>query len=114
KRNKGPLPNEGVSDIFQSVFATCRSLQERLKIAFFGPEATFTHLAAVKHFGRSSDFTALPSIADVFFEVERRRADFGVVPIENSTEGAVNHTLDMFVDSNLYIVAEREEPISHH
>lgn len=112
-RNKGPIPSESVEDIFREVFTACRSLQKRIDVAFFGPEATFTHQAAIKHFGRNAQFTAVPSIKDVFFEVERRRADYGVVPIENSTEGVVNHTLDMFVESDVHIVAEREEPISH-
>lgn len=114
ERNKGPLSNEAVEDIFQSIFSTCRSLQKRLSVAYFGPEATFTHQVAIKHFGRECEFTAVPSIPDVFFEVERKRVDFGVVPIENSTEGVVNHTLDMFVDSNLKIVSEREESISQN
>lgn len=111
---KGLLPDESVEDIFQSIFATCRSLQKRLAIAFLGPEATFTHQMAIKYFGRNCDYTPVPSIKDVFSEVERRRADYGVVPIENSTEGVVNHTLDMFVDSNLVISAEKEELISHN
>lgn len=110
-KNKGPIPPEAIEDIFRSVFTACRSLQKRMDVAFFGPEATFTHQAAIKHFGRNAQFTPVPSIKDVFFEVERRRVDYGVVPIENSTEGVVNHTLDMFVDSPLHIVAEREEPI---
>lgn len=113
-KNKGPMSPEAIEDIFQSIFSTCRSLQKRLSIAYFGPEATFTHQVAVKHFGRESEFQAVPSIPDVFFEVERKRVNFGVVPIENSTEGVVNHTLDMFVDSNLQIVAEREESISQN
>ncbi len=112
--NKGPLPEEAVNDIFQSVFTAHRSLQRKLQIAYFGPEATFTHQLAVKHFGRNCEYIPLPSIRDVFSEVEAKRADYGVVPIENSTEGIVNHTLDMFVNSDLSIVAEREEPINHH
>ncbi len=112
--NKGPLSSEAVDDIFQTIFSACRALQRRLTIAYFGPEATFTHQAAIKHFGRDCEFVGLPSISDVFFEVERKRADFGVVPIENSTEGVVNHTLDMFIDSDLKIVAERGESISQN
>jgi chorismate mutase/prephenate dehydratase len=71
-------------------------------------------MAAIRQFGRNAEFNAVPTIRDVFSEVERRRADYGVVPIENSTEGVVNHTLDMFVDSDLIIVGEREEPISQN
>ena len=113
EKNKGPIPGEALDDIFQAIFTTCRSLQKRVEVAFFGPEATYTHQAAINHFGRNAQFTPVPSIKDVFFEVERKRADFGVVPVENSTEGVVNHTLDMFVQSSLHIVAELEEPISH-
>ena len=114
EKNSGPIPDESVEDIFQTIFTACRSLQRRVRIAYLGPEATFTQQVAIKHFGRNGEFTPVPSIRDVFVEVGRRRADFGVVPIENSTEGVVNHTLDMFMDSNLHIVAEREEPISHN
>jgi len=112
--NKGPLPLESVEHIFQGIIAACRSLQKKLRIAFLGPEATFTHQVAVKHFGRQSEYVPVSSIADVFDEVEKERADYGVVPIENSTEGVVNHTLDMFVESDLVICSEREEPIQHH
>jgi chorismate mutase/prephenate dehydratase len=112
--NKGPLPLEAMNDIFQAVFTAHRSLQRKLQIAYFGPEATFTHQLAVKHFGRNCEYTPLPTIRDVFNEVETKRADYGVVPIENSTEGIVNHTLDMFINSDLVIVAEREEPITQY
>jgi len=113
-RSRGPLPGESIEQIFQEIITACRSLQKRLKVAFLGPEATFTHQAAVKHFGRQAEYLPVASIADVFDEVEKERADYGVVPIENSTEGVVNHTLDMFVDSDLMICAEREEPIRHY
>jgi chorismate mutase/prephenate dehydratase len=114
EKNAGPLSPEAIGDIFQTIFANCRALQKRRSVAYFGPEATFTHQVAIRHFGRDSEFIPLPSISDVFFEVERKRADFGVVPVENSTEGVVNHTLDMFVESNLKIVAERGEAISQN
>lgn len=110
--NDGPLPDEAVEDIFNAVINNCRLLQKKLRIAYFGPEATFTHQAAIKHFGRSAEYLPLNSISDVFDEVEKGRADYGVVPIENSTEGVVNHTLDMFLESDLVICAEREDPIS--
>jgi chorismate mutase / prephenate dehydratase len=110
-KNKGPFTPEAIEDIFQGIFAASRSLQRRVKVAFFGPEATFTHQVAIKHFGRNCEFIPLPSISDVFSEVERNRAEYGVVPIENSTEGMVNHTLDMFMASDLVITAEREERI---
>lgn len=113
-QNKGLLTDESIEDIFQTIFATCRSIQKQLEVAFFGPEATFTHQVAIRHFGRNAKFIAVPSIKDVFSEVERKRADYGVVPIENSTEGVVNHTLDMFMESDLVITAEKEEPISQN
>jgi len=111
--NPGPLPEEAVEEIFRAVINNCRLLQKKLRIAYFGPEATFTHLAAMKHFGRAADYVAAKTIADVFDDVEKGRADYGVVPIENSTEGVVNHTLDMFMESDLAITAEREDRISH-
>lgn len=110
--NKGPLPPEAVEEIFRSVINNCRLLQKPLAIAYFGPEATFTHEAALKQFGRAADYRPAKTIADVFDEVEKGRADYGVVPIENSTEGMVNHTLDMFVESDLAICAERQDAIS--
>ncbi|HRY30679.1 MAG TPA: prephenate dehydratase [Elusimicrobiota bacterium] len=110
--SQGPLPEESVEEIFRAIINNCRLLQKRLRIAYFGPEATFTHLAATKHFGQAAEYVPFKSIADVFDEVERDRADYGVVPIENSTEGVVNHTHDMFMESNLVICAEREDKIS--
>ncbi len=111
--NPGPLPAEGVEEIFGAVMNNCRLLQKPLSIAYFGPEATFTHQAAMKHFGRRARYAPAKSIADVFDDVEKGRADYGVVPIENSTEGMVNHTLDMFMESDLVIAAERQDPINN-
>jgi chorismate mutase/prephenate dehydratase len=111
--NRGPLPDDAVHDVFYEIVHACRSLQKKLKISYFGPEATFTHQAALKTFGPQADMQPVASIADVFAEVEKGRADYGVVPIENSTEGVVNHTLDMFVDSGSSICAEVELPIWH-
>jgi chorismate mutase / prephenate dehydratase len=111
--NKGPLPDEAVDEIFRAVINNCRLLQKALMITYLGPEATFTHQAALKHFGRSAGYNPAKSITDVFDDVEKGRADYGVVPIENSTEGVVNHTLDMFLESDLVICAEREDPIGH-
>jgi chorismate mutase / prephenate dehydratase len=82
-----------------------------MKISFFGPEATFTHLAAIKHFGEKNFFVAKKSIAEVFESVEKKETKFGVVPVENSTEGSVAHTLDSLLDSDLKIVAEVVLPI---
>lgn len=113
EKNAGPLPGEAVEEVFRAIINNCRLLQRKLRIAYFGPEATFTHQAATKHFGAAADYTPAKSISDVFDEVEKNRTDYGVVPIENSTEGIVNHTLDMFMESDLVICAEREDVISH-
>jgi len=87
------------------------SLEKTMTIAYLGPEATFTHQAAVQRFGSSLRYAAQKTIADIFTEVGKNRADYGVVPVENSTEGVVTHTLDMFIDSNLRIVAQIILPI---
>ncbi|PYI87892.1 MAG: prephenate dehydratase [Verrucomicrobia bacterium] len=89
------------------------SLEKSMTVAYLGPEATFTHLAAIRRFGSSLRYSAQKTIADVFAEVSKNRADYGVVPVENSTEGVVTHTLDMFVDSDLKIVAQIVLPIQH-
>ena len=111
---KEPLAIEDVESIFQEILNACRNIQRQLRLAYLGPEATFTHQVALKHFGKSANMSAQKSIREVFTEVEKGRADYGVVPIENSTEGVVNHTLDMFLESDLKICAEREEKISHY
>lgn len=113
RNNKGPFSNESIRAIFREIISASLSLEHPLKIAFLGPQATFTHLACIQQFGLSADFVPVKSIADVFEEVERGGANYGVVPIENSTEGIITHTLDMFVDSNLQIVAEVMLEISH-
>jgi chorismate mutase/prephenate dehydratase len=87
------------------------SLEKRMVIAYLGPEATFTHQASIRRFGSSLQYSAQSTISDVFNEVSKQRADYGVVPVENSTEGVVTHTLDMFVDSDLKIVAQIVMPI---
>lgn len=109
--NKGPLPDESLRAIYREVMSSALSIEKPMAIAYLGPEATFTHQAALQRFGTSLRYVALKTIADVFSEVARRRADFGVVPIENSTEGVVTHTLDMFMDSDLKIVAQILLPI---
>jgi len=112
--NKGPLTKDSLKAIYREIMSGSLSLQNPPKIAYFGPEATFTHIAALKKFGKSLDYLECASISDVFTEVERCRADYGVVPIENSTEGAVNHTLDMFLDSGLKICSEAYLAIQHN
>jgi chorismate mutase/prephenate dehydratase len=107
-RNKGPLRDEEILRLFREIMSACLAQQEPLKVAFLGPEGTFTQQAVFKQFGHSVRALALPTIEDVFHEVESGAADFGVVPIENSTEGTVNHTLDRFLISPLNICGEVE------
>jgi len=113
KLNEGPLTAESLQAIYREVMSGALALQKSLTIAYFGPEATFTHQAAVRRFGASLDYLPLKTIADVFAEVARGRADYGVVPVENSTEGVVTSTLDMFVDSDLKIVSQIVMPVQH-
>lgn len=114
KQNKGPLPTDELKNIFREIIKTSLLLQKKLAIAYLGPEATFTHLAAIKNFGRQAQYISSKSIGDVFTEVEKERADYGVVPIENTTEGMVNYTLDMFMDSDLKICAEILIEVHHN
>ncbi|MBF0215617.1 MAG: prephenate dehydratase [Candidatus Omnitrophica bacterium] len=112
-KNKGPLKNDSIKAIYREIMSACLSVEKDLIIAFLGPELTFTHQAAVKKFGQSVKYLPCENISDVYTEVEKGNADYGVVPIENSTEGAVTHTMDMFVDSDLKICAEIFMRISH-
>jgi chorismate mutase/prephenate dehydratase len=114
KLNPGPFPSEGLRAVYREIMSGSLALEGPLKVAYLGPRATFTHLACLRKFGSSAQYLPMTSIKDVFNEVERGRADFGVVPIENSTEGVVNHTLDMFIDSNLQIYGEVLQEVSHH
>lgn len=111
--NKGPIGNEAIQIIFTEIFGTSREIQQPQRVSFLGPEATFTHLAARGFFGRSSTFIPQASIRDVFEAVEKDTSNFGVVPVENSIEGAVNFTLDLFYESELKICAEKYLTISH-
>lgn len=114
KRNQGPLRDEEIARLFREIMSACLAQQEPLKVAFLGPEGTFTQAAVLKHFGSSVRALPLPAIDEVFHEVEGGIADFGVVPIENSSEGTVNHTLDMFLSSALKICGEVELRINHY
>lgn len=114
ERNKGPLRNEEVVRLFREIMSACLAQQEPLKVAFLGPEGTFSQQAVLKHFGHSVRALPLPAISDVFEEVQAGHADFGVVPVENSTEGTVNNTLDMFISSPLKICGEIELRIHQH
>jgi chorismate mutase/prephenate dehydratase len=113
KKNAGPITNDGLRAIYREVMSSALSLEKTLTIAYLGPEATFTHQAAIKRFGASLRYAPQKTIADVFSEVSKHRADYGVVPVENSTEGVVTHTLDMFVDSDLKVVSQVVLRISH-
>lgn len=113
RKNKGPITNDGLRAIYREIMSSALSLEKTLTIAYLGPQATFTHQAAIKRFGASLRYAPQKTISDVFSEVSKHRADYGVVPVENSTEGVVTHTLDMFVDSDLKIVAQVVLRISH-
>ncbi len=112
-RGQGALRNEEILRLFREIMSACLAQEEPLKVAFLGPEGTFTQAAVLKHFGHSVRGLPLTSIDEVFHEVECAQADFGVVPIENSTEGTVNHTLDRFLNSPLKICGEVELRIHH-
>ncbi|HEY5717059.1 MAG TPA: prephenate dehydratase [Motiliproteus sp.] len=112
--NPGPLGGEEVARVFRQIMSSCLALEQPMQIAFLGPEGTFTQSAALKHFGHSVISKPLHSIDEVFREVESKTAHYGVVPIENSTEGMVHHTLDMFRNSSLKICGEVELRIHQH
>ena len=111
--NAGPITHESLKAIYREIMSSALSLEKSMQIAYLGPEATFTHQAAIRRFGASLRYAAQKTITDVFTEVSKGRADYGVVPVENSTEGVVTHTLDMFVDSDLKIVAQIVLPVQH-
>jgi chorismate mutase/prephenate dehydratase len=112
--NPGPFPDEGVRRVFREIISASLSLEQPIKVAFLGPPATYTHQAALQQFGFSAQLVAQKSIPAVFDEVLRGRAPYGVVPVENSNEGVVSHTLDMFMRSDLQINAEVLLEIQHH
>ena len=104
--NAGPLRNEHVTGIFREVMSACRALEEPLRIAYLGPAGTFSHAAVTKHFGSFVDAVPLPTFDEVFRAVESGQADYAVVPVENSTEGAVGRTMDLMVDTELSVCGE--------
>ena len=112
--NPGPLSDDEVGRLVREVMSACLALEQPLKIAYLGPEGTFTQSAALKHFGHSVSTIPMSSIPDVFSSVESGYANYGLVPVENSTEGVISHTLDMFIDSNLKVSGEVEIRIHHH
>ena len=112
--NPGPLAGEEMARLFREIMSACLALEKPMHVAFLGPAGTFTQAAALKHFGHSVNTSPLPAIDAVFREVESGAAQYGVVPVENSTEGMVNHTLDMFQRSPLKICGEVQLRIHHH
>ena len=111
--NSGPFPRRAVAAVFGEIISACRSLEGELTVVYLGPPATHTNLACIERFGSSANAVRKESIQDVFEAVERKKASFGVVPVENSTEGVVNRTLDMFIDSEVKICGEILIRISH-
>ena len=114
ERNSGPLRAEEMVRLFREIMSACLALEKPLAIAYLGPEGTFTQAAALKQFGHSVQTLALDTLDDVFREVAAGAADYGVVPVENSTEGVITHTLDLFQQSRLSICGEVELRIHHH
>ncbi len=113
KINRGPLSKESIISIFREIISGCRSIQNRVRVAYLGPEGSFSHQAAFHEFGASVDFDPVPSFEEVFEEVEKHRASFGVVPVENSIEGSVGGVLDRFIASDLSVSSEFFERVSH-
>jgi chorismate mutase/prephenate dehydratase len=114
KFNKGPLPEEIIKTLFREILSATLALQEAQKVSYLGPEGTFTHLAAIKYFGSFAEFEPLDNIKSIFEHVEKGLSRFGVVPIENSNEGTVTFTLDMFMQYEVKISGEIIIPIFHH
>ncbi|MBL1293655.1 MAG: prephenate dehydratase [Thiotrichales bacterium] len=113
-RNPGPLTNESIRFLFREIMSACLALEQPMKIAYLGPQGTFTQLASHKQFGHAAKTIDFASISDIFRAVSASDVNFGVVPVENSTEGIVSQTLDMFVGSSLQICGEVELRIHHH
>lgn len=113
-KNKKSFPEESLKAIFHEIITTCRLSQKKTAVAYLGPEATFTHLAGIKYFGRSAEHIALETIDDVFNEVNQERLEYGIVPVENSIEGSVFSTLDSFMKYKVKICGELQLSISHN
>ena len=114
ERNPGPLADEEIARLFRELMSACLALEQPLAIAYLGPEGTYTQAAALKHFGHSVTTQPYVSIAEVFREVEAGECHYGVVPVENSIEGVIHHTLDSFMQSPLKICGEVELRIRHN
>ncbi|MEN8718668.1 MAG: prephenate dehydratase [Oceanococcaceae bacterium] len=114
ERNTGPLTGDEMVRVMREIMSACLSLESPLEVAYLGPEGTYTQGAVLKHFGKAVHPRPLAAINEIFRDVEAGNADYGVVPVENSTEGVVNHTLDMFSSSNTLICGEVSLPVHHH
>lgn len=114
QRNQGPLSNEEMARLFREIMSACLALEQPVRVAYLGPEGTFTQAAALKHFGHACISIPMAAIDEVFREVAAGAVNYGVVPVENSTEGVVNHTLDNFMESSVHICGEVELRIHHH
>ena len=114
KNNRGPLSDTTVSAVFREIISACRALEKPITVGYLGPAGSYSHIASILKFGESSSFLPTNTIPDVFSAAEHNEANYGVVPVENSTEGIVSHTLDMFLLSDLRICAEIYAPISHN
>ncbi|MGB1556204.1 MAG: prephenate dehydratase [Oceanococcaceae bacterium] len=114
ERNTGPLTGDEIVRVMREIMSACLSLESPLEVAYLGPEGTYTQAAVYKHFGKAVHPRPLAAINEIFRDVEAGNADYGVVPVENSTEGVVNHTLDMFGTSSLLICGEVSLPVHHH
>lgn len=113
-QNNGPFPKQAIAPVFREIISACRSLETEITVAYLGPPATHTHLACFEYFGSSVQIQPKESIQEVFEAVEKRKASYGVVPIENSTEGSVNQTLDRLIESEVMICGEVMIQVSHH
>ncbi|NTV13908.1 MAG: prephenate dehydratase [Desulfobulbaceae bacterium] len=114
KLNGGDFPDQPLTSIFREIITTCRLSQKPVDVGYLGPEATFSHLAAVKYFGHSAKFMAMPSFEDIFHDVEHGRIDYGIVPVENSIEGSVTSALDSFIKYSVKICGEVNLAIKHN
>ncbi len=113
KMNQGPADKQLLRYFFNVIITATRDIQKPKTVSFLGPEASFSHIAALNHFRHSGKFVEQPNLYEIFREVEKNESHFGVVPVENSIEGAVAHTLDLFSNFDLNICAEHYEPVSH-
>ncbi len=114
RANRGPLPSQALSAIYREIMSASLALEKNIRVAYMGPQASFSHQAALRRFGKSVGYLPCDTIDEVFDRVQRKEADYGVVPVENSTEGAVTNTLDCLAETDLKICAEIYQPIAHY